>query len=150
MATMERTSFAIGFTRTATQKSASPVQRFYKGDEGLGPESLEGVTEAGNVLLLGNGSARCPAFSQGTTARNLRILVVVTVALIWSNTIPLSGGYSTHRYCGTNRKRTESLETHPESPPATVDSSFGGPNGRPENSKETKKDIDFSYIYDTT
>jgi hypothetical protein len=43
-----------------------------------------------------------------------------------------------------------SLETHPESPPATMDSSFGGPNGGLEDQQEVEKVLDFSYIYGIT
>ena len=42
------------------------------------------------------------------------------------------------------------LETHPESPPATVDSSFGGPNCGLEDQQEVDKVLDFSCIYAST
>ena len=42
------------------------------------------------------------------------------------------------------------LETHPESPPATVDSSFGGPNCGLEDQQKVEKVLDFSCIYDIT
>ena len=40
------------------------------------------------------------------------------------------------------------LETHPESPPATVDSSFGAPNWGLEDQRKVEKVLDFSCIYD--
>jgi hypothetical protein len=42
------------------------------------------------------------------------------------------------------------LETHPESPPATMGSSFGGPNGGLEDQQKVEKVLDFSCIYDIT
>ena len=40
------------------------------------------------------------------------------------------------------------LETHPESPPVTALSSFGGPNGRiEEEQKSSKKTLDIYRIY---
>ena len=39
------------------------------------------------------------------------------------------------------------LETHPESPPATMGSSFGGPNGGLEDQQKVEKVLDFSCIY---
>ena len=42
------------------------------------------------------------------------------------------------------------LETHPESPPATMGSSFGGPNDGLEDQQKVEKVLDFSCIYDIT